>query len=904
MAGPDRSYDRMRKRMDSKLHLEKRLANLSKARKHDGHIGSGRNSDVLRSLSGLIPSFVCKMRPNDDLAIIYAGGECERVLGLESTELTNGHSSYASFVHPDDLPDLLREIDRAVEEGGVLSVAHRLLTPSGSVCWVIMHGSVINERGEGQVVHGAIISMDNIQPEEPLTLMDGPIGHHFLEAAFNGLCIVNPELRVTFVNKDMAELIGRGKDSILGENFLDFVEEKSRPLAIAAHNRRRRVRQEKYELSLLHASGEPVRTLVSASVLEEADGSFSGALMMVCDITEHRKAEAALRKGAERFSKVIRAGGFGVAITRLSDGRFLDVNDAFLRTTGFARDEVVGKTTEELGVFQRESRQELVKRVMREGRLDDYEMSMRAKNGDIRHGLFSLSLIGLGGEACILAIGADITERKRVETELKEREKQYRELVESSNSIIVRVDAQSRLLFMNQYAEKFFGYSQEEAIGKKVFETILPERDSSGRDLSAMAQGMLVDPNNYATNVNENIKKNGEKVLVAWTNRPIYDDKGHLKELLAIGNDITERRRAEDALRMSEARFRAIFEGAGIGMGLVNVEGKLVMSNPALQQMLGYDDDELAGSYFKGFVHPKDINLFYGCFEDFASARRERFETECRLTHRGGKVIWGLVTISLVKSADSEPRYTIVMVEDITVRKRAEETLRDSSESMRSLAARLEHVREEERRGIAREIHDELGQTLTALKIDLSWLEKNLSRPIYFQGVSVRNKVADMLDIVDRTMQSVHRISSDLRPGVLDDLGLQAAIEWQLQKFKELTGIEYRLLAGPDTQELGSDIATTVFRIFQESLTNIARHAQASKVNVELMISKNWLILRVSDNGKGITPAESSNPESLGLLGMRERAISLGGSVGFSARKDGGTTVEVRIPLSSEEIEK
>jgi signal transduction histidine kinase len=226
-------------------------------------------------------------------------------------------------------------------------------------------------------------------------------------------------------------------------------------------------------------------------------------------------------------------------------------------------------------------------------------------------------------------------------------------------------------------------------------------------------------------------------------------------------------------------------------------------------------------------------------------------------------------------------------------RQRAEEQLISSQEQLRALSAHLQSIREEERTLVAREIHDELGQELTGLKMDLSWLIKRLPA-VQEQLV---NKVESMLKLIDTTIQSVRRISTKLRPGVLDDLGLTAAIEWQTQDFQNRTGIQCEFNSTLIEVDLDRDRSTAVFRTLQETLTNVTRHASATRVNIYLGKKDASIVLIVEDNGKGITRNEIFDPKSLGLLGMRERALVFGGKVEIKGKPGKGTTVTLRIPL-------
>ncbi len=222
------------------------------------------------------------------------------------------------------------------------------------------------------------------------------------------------------------------------------------------------------------------------------------------------------------------------------------------------------------------------------------------------------------------------------------------------------------------------------------------------------------------------------------------------------------------------------------------------------------------------------------------------------------------------------------------------ERLRASEEMLRALAAREQSVREEERARIAREIHDQLGQALTGLKMDLTWLNARLPAQ---KGVA--EKVKSMFGLIDDTIQSVRKIATLLRPEVLDQLGLAAAVGWQAREFQARTGIRCKVSVPSDAVAAGPELSTAAFRIFQELLTNVARHARATRVDVALRADGGRLVLEVQDNGKGISEAEVSGSRSLGLLGMRERATAFGGSVEFAGGK--GTRVSVVLPLQRPE---
>ncbi len=224
----------------------------------------------------------------------------------------------------------------------------------------------------------------------------------------------------------------------------------------------------------------------------------------------------------------------------------------------------------------------------------------------------------------------------------------------------------------------------------------------------------------------------------------------------------------------------------------------------------------------------------------------------------------------------------------------AKEALRRSREQLRDLASYLQDVREQERTRIAREIHDDFGQSLTILKMDLSWLKKHIIQ----DQPQVQNKIDSMFKVIDASLQTLHTVSSELRPVILDDFGLESAIEWQVEEFQNRTGVRCRVDSSVVDLDLTKEQSTAIFRIFQETLTNIMRHSGATDVDVRLEMNEDVLILEVADNGRGITKAEISNSRSFGLLGIRERLYPWNGQVDFIGHPNKGTRVIVRVPIS------
>jgi len=401
-----------------------------------------------------------------------------------------------------------------------------------------------------------------------------------------------------------------------------------------------------------------------------------------------------------------------------------------------------------------------------------------------------------------------------------------------------------------------------------------------------------------------------------------------------VFDNVTEQRRSERALRESEERFRLVVQGVQeYGIFQLDSSGNVVSWNSGAARLMGYPAEEIIGKHFSVF-YPKEEVLHRKPEHNLAEAARAgQAEEEGWRLRKDGSRFWANVLMTALRDAQGNLRGYAKLTRDMTERrereealaranellelrveqravvltrvneelrveiaerKHAEEQFKETLDQLRALAARLQSVREEERASIAREIHDELGQACTAIKMDLALVGRKISK----KQTQLRAKIESSMQLVDDMIVTLRRIASDLRPRTLDDLGLAAALEWQSQEFEKRSGIHCHLVLPLEPLNLDSERSTAIFRIFQESLTNVTRHAQATSVEAYLEIAEGQLIFRVHDNGKGFDPAEAKAKKSLGLVGMQERAHLLNGEVSIEGIPGSGTTMVLRIPLS------
>ena len=375
----------------------------------------------------------------------------------------------------------------------------------------------------------------------------------------------------------------------------------------------------------------------------------------------------------------------------------------------------------------------------------------------------------------------------------------------------------------------------------------------------------------------------------------------------ALRNKVMQR---TAALRESELRFRRLVELMPVAVYVCDITGRIQSYNQHAVELWGREPKpgDTAQRYCgslrlystEGKLVPHEESVMAEVLKTGVRAR----DLEVIIERPDGSRITVLVNIAPLRNSQGQLIGAMNCFQDISERKHAEEALKHSHDKLRALTARLESLREDERMRISREIHDELGQKLTGLKMDLLRAERKLDG---LEGSPAVNSLLDTLvnatELADSITSSVQEIAANLRPGVLDKLGLGTALQYEARRFQERTGILCKVHLPENEQNLSAQVSTTLFRIFQECLTNIARHARATKVEVVLNLENEWVTLRVDDNGRGITEAEITNSASLGLLGMKERTELLGGEILFQHDAQGGTVVIVRIPESDRVFE-
>lgn len=478
-----------------------------------------------------------------------------------------------------------------------------------------------------------------------------------------------------------------------------------------------------------------------------------------------------------------------------------------------------------------------------------------------------------------------ITARKQAEEALRTSEERFARIFNFSpyRMGILRI-RDGVVLEVNDAWLRDTGYSRDEIINHPVFNLSLMDDGLTQkiRDVLTTRKPVINLEVRFRTKNGQEAIANASAVIVELEGEPCY---------LWAANDITERKHAEEALQASESRFAIAFNSNPMLASISVLEGgRFLAVNDSFVALTGYSREEAVGHT------ALDLNLWPNPNDRIRVMTKLKKETsvrdfEARMRLKNGEE--RILLLSIEKIELDGQVCLLHVANDVTLRKRAEE-------SLRALSARIHSAQEEEGTRIAREIHDELGGALTGLKWDLERIDNTLTTPENGSRIpEVRKRIGNMTNVIETTINTVRRISSELRPGVLDDLGLVAAIEWQVQQFQSRSGVKCHWDNKAGEVELKRETATAVFRILQEILTNVLRHSRASNLYVKLSKTEECFELEVTDDDQGITESQRMNSRSLGLLGMKERALLVSGEVHIRGEEGVGTTVLVRVPLGA-----
>lgn len=690
-------------------------------------------------------------------------------------------------------------------------------------------------------------------------------------------------------------------------------------------------------------------------------------LALVRDITRRKQIEATLRHSELKYHTLFETANDAILLMR--QDRFLDCNARAAAMFGCAREDLIQATPWDFsppaqpdGRPSREKAAEMIHRALTEGP-QFFEWEHCRRDGTPFAAEVSLNRMELGSEVVLLAIVRDVTERKRAEEALRAKTEELDRYFTSSLDLLCIADTEGFFRRLNPEWERALGYPLSELENRRFLDLVHPD------DVAATVEAMrrLASGEHVTNFVNRYRHRDGSYRWIEWRSYPTGDRiyavardvterklaeealRSHdenlarlleISKMLAGSLDLRQVLQAatDGATALTGLRSAAIYLLEADGLRLWATTPPLAGELPEfLRRAATADHPRIMQAITSG----RSVLLPDTATADLTSAERAIVEarnlrTLLYLPLAAGEQVLGALIVGTAGAPQpiSEPQIDLCrtlanlaalaianarlyqegqhhvadLEREVGERKRAEMALRQSRRQLEALTQRLQTAREEESRRIARELHDELGQVLTGLKMDLRRVERDLEETAPDKTGPTLERVLAASELADAAIRTVQRISSELRPGLLDKLGLAAALRHEARQFQQRTGIACRLTVPEPEPQMSQEVATACYRVCQEALTNVARHAAASAVEIELRAegaqsrdnapaaASGWWVLEVRDNGRGIPLEKLADPHSLGLLGMEERARALGGEVHIAPGRGGGTIVRLRIP--------
>ncbi|MGZ8539616.1 MAG: PAS domain-containing sensor histidine kinase [Chitinophagaceae bacterium] len=808
--------------------------------------------------------------------------------------------SFLEKLHPGDQVWVNQAWNEALKKG-VYEIAHRIITKSGDK-WVrewarfkfdgshtpISASGTIQDITEKKKAEFELIKSKKIIEESEQKF------RAITNQATEGIGLADADGNYKFVNPAFCAMTGYTEEELLRMTLFDLTA-NAQPYSVFLESKGERQRLP-VEVNLRRKDGSEFMTEIIGANIEIAGQDL--VLGTVRDISERKNAENKLLASEIRYRRLFEAAKDGILILDGDTSAIEDVNPFLMELLSYSREELMGKQLWEIGLFKDIAANKDIILKLQEEKYVRYEnLPLQTKSGQPIWVEFVSNKYEVNGRPVIQCNIRDITARKLAEEKLMKSEEEvrknqirYQAMVENIDSIISLVDENFKLIYRSPSAERISGWSGEEMDDRGIPGITHPD------DLPLMKRVMdkLLNNPGLLIPVSTRVKnKDGRDMSLEGTAINLLHDN-NIKAIIINVRDVTERKKTEQQLIESENRLRTIVQTEPECVKILNSKGEVLSMNPAGLAMVEAEHEaEVLGRQMRELVDPQYKNAF-GQFAKKvfkgASGKLEFGITGLKGGHR-----WLETHAVPLRDSNGKIISLLGVTRDITERKKVEEKIGNTAEELRLLAAHLQSIREEERKRIGREIHDELGQQITAIKMDIAWIDKRITA----DNPLLKNKLHNVIQLLDGSNRSIRRILSELRPGVLDDRGLLESLDWLGRQLTENTGIPVKLTSDETEIKLPESIATCIFRVCQEAFTNIIRYAGAHHVWISLSIHDDSITVKIEDDGKGFDPSAVQSNKSFGILGMKERVLSLSGKFELLSTPGEGTKIMINLPVPS-----
>ncbi len=700
-----------------------------------------------------------------------------------------------------------------------------------------------------------------------------------LESISDSFVALDTNWMYTYVNEKAAQTFGRTREQLIGKHiWTEFPEGVGQPFYKAYYKA-----METQQPIFLEEYYPPYDRWFENRIYPSKDGLS----IFFHDITDHKRAELSLLEAEEKYRSIFENAVEGI-FQSTPQGRFIAVNPAMARIYGYASpQEMISSITDINRQIHADpqKRTEFIGLLNSKGFVEKFEARNLRKDGSVFWTKTNARAVRDANGKILYYEGfvTNITERKRAQEELQRNEQVLRLFVENSPAAIAMFDRDMKYIVASRRYLVDYDLGNQDVVGRSHYEIFpeIPERwkEIHRRCLAGAVESAEEDPFPRA---------NGKLDWVRWEIHPVYETSGEIGGIILFSEVITERKQAEESLRESEERYRLLVNESPYAIG-VHQDGKIVFANPSALRLFGAQNkEELIGKPILELIHPETQAAARERIGRMLQGETGLYPTEDRYLQMDGSVVPVEVTAAPFTHA-GRPAIQVIAL-DITERKCVEEELRLHRDRLADLSRRLVEVHEAESRAIGRELHDQIGQMLTALKLTLE-----IASQLPPELREKKNKQTQ--ELVNDLLKRVSALSLELRPPMLDDLGLIPALLWHINRFEEQTGIAVGFKhSGAEGRRFGAEVETTAYRVIQEAFTNIARHARAGRTRLEVHAGSGRMKIQIEDDGAGFDP-QTAFEKHRGLGGMRERIGLLKGSLRIESQTGKGALLFIELPL-------
>ncbi|HNC81553.1 MAG TPA: PAS domain S-box protein [Nitrospira sp.] len=707
--------------------------------------------------------------------------------------------------------------------------------------------------------------------------------------------------RYRFVNQRYADLVRRTPEDLIGLHPREVLGAEAYQQAEPYMREALAGRQVKFDQQFLGAAS--MGRLLQVTYAPEWDerGIVTGFIAAIVDITERKQAEQA----RATLAAIVESSEDAI-VSKDLNGLITSWNRGAERLYGYTRQEAVGQSV--LLVIPDEQIEEetpILAKIVRGETVQQYETIRRRKDGTLIDIALTVSAIrnDEGRIVGVSKVAHDITERKRAEAALRESEERLRLFIEHAPAAIAMFDRQMRYVAVSRRWLADYGL-EGEVLGRSHYEIFpdIPERWRRAHQEGLAGVVMRIEEDRFE-------RSDGTVYWLRWEVRPWRDKAGGIGGIIIFAEDITDSKKAEDALRESEAQHRATFDNAAVGIAHVGLDGRWLRCNDALCALTGYSREELLARTFTEITHPDDIE------GDWASVRRllageiETFSMEKRYIRKDGSLIWGHLTVSLLRDEQGSAHHFISIIQDIQIRKEAQAQLRqladdleqrvevrtrelaDTQDKLRALTTELNLTEHRIRKQLATDLHDYLAQLLVLSRIKLGQAKLEEVTPAAMEAMT------EVQEVMDRALAYTRTLVAQLSPPILNEFGLLMALRWLADQMqRELT---VKLDLESDVLSLSEEQSVLLFQSVRELLMNIVKHAGTTEAKISVTQADGVLRICVSDRGVGcdVGPGEAKLEPGFGLFSIRERMKALGGEFDMQSVPGEGTTAILQLPV-------